>query len=142
MMYLFPQFLLNFQERIDIQNIFFLLLRGNVQHSFVFVVLERYKYPLGSPLASVHLVPLLTHGLGSFEQEISVGDVVTFVVLEGGSLYFLNSVAGLHPLPQLVETLEIKHAFAQRLDHVTSLEDVGSGSFLSYKCNINISVEN
>ena len=131
MMYLFPQFLLNLQERIDIQNILFLLLRGNIQHSLVFVVLESYKYPLGSPLASVDLVPLLTHGLGSFEQEIGVGDVVAFVVFEGGGLYFFNPVAGLHPFPQLIETLEIKHTFAQRLDHVTSLEDVGSGSFLS-----------
>lgn len=102
---------------------------------------KRYKYPLGPPFAPVDLVPFLTHRLGSFQQEIGVGNVVAFVVFQGGGLYFLNPVADLHLLPQLVETLEIKHTFAQRLYHVTSLENIGSGSFLSIKLNIDIPVE-
>ena len=141
-MYLFSQFLLNFQERIDIQSVLLLLLRWDVQHSLVFVVLQSDKYPLGPPLVPVHLVPLLAHRLRFLEQEVGVGDVVAFVILQRWSLYFLNSVACLHPLPQLVKTLEVKHTFAQRLNHVTSLENVCSRSFLGDQFNVDIPVEN
>lgn len=129
-------------QRIIILLILEVSILRNDQDGLVLIMLERYNLFGHSSLSSVDVQSRLNFFADLMEQEVYIGKVMLFNLVNGRYFYLLKSSHLAKFLPHLMETFKVKNAVMEGLHDVITLQDINCGGIFCDGFEIGIPVEN